>query len=221
MNKFKYSIPQRNRVTKQNALDLWHYIQAFQVRKNSKFCWYLINILINNGSGKGSIDDLPEISKQRSLKESSQKQYNTLSRCVFGKRYTVNTYLDLMDCLNNLDGIEHCDYNIIEQEKRDADPISAEAPTIPVLPIQDTVPDDLPDGQYFTDQEESQGLDAINLLMAMAKRLHKSGDEIAQSNFCNALQQVINTACRSDQDQDQDQAPTVSSAVQDLDEIPF
>lgn len=100
----EYSIPQRGSVTKDNAKDLYTITKLLEVWNTFKLTSELIGILLKN--------DLKKINKIHKivLEPTTSATYNqkkALNRIIFGRHYSVNTYLKLMEVLIRLKNIQY------------------------------------------------------------------------------------------------------------------
>ena len=102
---FEYSIPQKGNVTKKNTSDLYNLTKLLETYNSFKLTGSLIGILLNDDTKK--IKKLQGIVKEPTI-EATYKQKKALNRIIFGKHYTVKTYMELMEMLVRLEDIEYC-----------------------------------------------------------------------------------------------------------------
>lgn len=102
----EYSVPQRGSVTRQCATDLYHVKQSLELNDNFNVTSALIGVLLDDDLKK--LATIPAIAIKATVK-ATYKQMRALNRIIYGKHYTVKTYLEVMDTLVNLESIRHAD----------------------------------------------------------------------------------------------------------------
>ena len=105
-NVIEYTVPKRGSVTRQCATDLYHVKQSLELNDNFNVTSALIGILLEDDLKK--LATIPAIAIKATVK-ATYKQMRALNRIIYGKHYTVKTYLEVMDTLVNLESISHAD----------------------------------------------------------------------------------------------------------------